>query len=127
MNIANFKRIRIGSHYPQTFDVQPIESHESDGIYASFQGFPTFYDGTALERAELRHKNNSYAVFLFRYKDMELPDWWKDSDLLWTLKGNPNLNILLKKLRCHYPSLTVTDIIIAGLEELLAQNKRKGE
>lgn len=31
---------------------------------------------------------------------------------------------LLKKLRTHYPTLTITDIIIAGLEELLVQNRR---
>ena len=123
MNLANFKRIRIGSRHPMTLDVETIEYHERDGIYAYFYGSPNLFDGSALERAELRRKNNTYAIFLFRYKDMELPDSWKDSDLLWSLR-NHNLNLLLKKLRRHYPSLTTTDIITAALEELLSQNRR---
>ena len=86
MDITSFKRIRVGSHYPQTLDIAPIEAHESDGLYASFFAFPMINRG--MRRVELRRKDNSFALFLFRYDDMELPDWWKDSELLWELEGN---------------------------------------
>jgi len=84
MNLRDFKRVRIGSNYPQVLDIQPIEAHESDGLFASFQGFVLLEKGQ--KRVELRKKDNSYALFLFRYKDMELPDWWKDSEIIWELE-----------------------------------------
>ncbi len=84
MDLTNFKRVRIGSHYPQVFGISPIAGHESDGLYAQFHGFMLLEKGQ--KRVELRCKDNSYALFLFRYDDMELPDWWKDSEVLWELE-----------------------------------------
>lgn len=83
MDISNFERVRVGSHYPQCFDIEPIGlSEHGSGIYAAFCAYST-EDG--LQRAELRYKDNTYGLFLFRYEDQELPEWWRDSEIVWHL------------------------------------------
>lgn len=84
MNITHFQRVRLGSNYPQTLDVEPIGlSEHGSGIYAAFYVYNT---ENGLRRAELRYKENTYGLFLFRYKDQELPAWWKDSEVVWSLE-----------------------------------------
>jgi len=80
MDITNFRHVRVGSGYPAVLDVSPIGSHESEGVYASF---PVVSNG--LPRAELRYKEGTYALFVFRYANMDYPEWWKDSELVWSL------------------------------------------
>lgn len=89
MEIKNFDRsIRVGSGFPACFDISRIGSHESYGVFASF-----FYNSRIhlrseeATRAELRHKGNYYALFVFNRKDMDLPDWWKDSEIVWELQS----------------------------------------
>lgn len=83
MDITNFERIRVGSHYPQVLDIEPIGlSEHGSGIYAAFYAHDT-EDG--LRRVELRYKDSIYGLFLFRYEDQGLPDWWRDSKVVWSL------------------------------------------
>lgn len=84
MEIRNFDRVRIGSGYPAVLDISPIEGHESYGIAARF------YDAVLDEdfQVELRRKENDLALFLFRYGDMELPNYWQDSELVWSLASD---------------------------------------
>jgi hypothetical protein len=53
------------------------------------------------------------------------PQYWEDrlaSMQRFRDESEKNVIHLLKQLRAHYPTLTTTDIIVAALEELLAQN-----
>jgi hypothetical protein len=82
MNITNFQkeRVRIGQEYPACLDVELTEC----GTMATFHHFEGAED--ELARAELRHKGGAYALFLFRYDDEVLPEWWMDSKIVWELK-----------------------------------------
>ena len=84
MDISNFERIRVGSHPPQVLDIEPVGlSEHGSGIFAVFCAHDT---ENGLKRAELRYKENTYGLFLFRYEDQELPDWWRDSEIAWSLR-----------------------------------------
>lgn len=75
MQITNFDKIRVGQTFPSCFDIQKIEEHESDGIFAIAR-----ITNPSTHRVELRKKVGDVALFTF----MELPEYWKDSELLWT-------------------------------------------
>jgi hypothetical protein len=84
MDITNFDKLRVGSHYPQTLDIRPVEGHESYGICATFCAYDV---PEGLKRAELRYKDHTYGLFLLRYEDQELPGWWEDSEVVWRLEN----------------------------------------
>jgi len=70
--------IRIGGEYPAILDI----SATSYSVMATFYAFNL---PTGLKRAELRRKDECYGLFVFLYPDDELPDWWKDSEVVWSL------------------------------------------
>ena len=74
--------IRIGE-YPVCLDVKRLPHGDWTGVYATFH-VSSVADGLA--RVELRHKQGEYALFISRFTDAELPDWWKDSEVVWELK-----------------------------------------
>lgn len=82
--IIDFDRIRVGSEYPICLDIESIHGHESGGILAAFY---TYEMSDGLKRVELRRREERIALFLFRYEDMDLPEWWQNSELLWSLAG----------------------------------------
>jgi len=81
MEIKNFKgeSVRIGREYPVCLDVSLTDY----GVEASFYHF-----NNELARVELRHKGSAYALFLSKYDDEALPEWWLDSQIVWELKTN---------------------------------------
>lgn len=89
MEIINFDRLRIGSNFPHTLDVSPMQHHESQGIQASFS---TVLIGgeNGLQNAELRQSKDgrSISLFLYYYDGSELPNGWNDSQVLWELHAN---------------------------------------
>jgi hypothetical protein len=81
MEIINFSdSIRVGSGSPACFNIERIGDHEEDGVFASFFDPQNWNE---LYRVELRCKKHYYGLFLFKYSGMDLPDWWKDSKLVW--------------------------------------------
>lgn len=78
MEIRDFGNVRIGSGFPASFDIQPIQGHESYGIFANI---PTVREG---QRIELRKNSwGEIALFNFKYDDLSLPKSWENSELLW--------------------------------------------
>lgn len=80
MEISHFTEIRVGSNFPACFDIKPISDHEKYGVYA------TIYQDKTIDkkRIELRRKNNHIALFNFYYNDLPLPEYWQDSELIWS-------------------------------------------
>lgn len=82
MQISNFDHVRLGSQFPAVFDVSPIYSHECYGVYA------VAYQGENTGKLELRRKGNHVALFNFFDKATPLPEYWTDSELLWSSENN---------------------------------------
>jgi hypothetical protein len=84
--ISTFSRLILGRNAPAVLDVEKDAASET--IVASFHNFKTLKQSSngheENTRAEFRGKGNEFALFLFQYPDSELPDWWKDSKLIWS-------------------------------------------
>jgi hypothetical protein len=78
--IESFDPLVLGKNAPALLHIERSPADET--IMASFHNFTESRDNT---RAELRKKGNEFALFLFQYSDSELPEWWKDSEVLWSV------------------------------------------
>jgi hypothetical protein len=78
--IESFDKIILGRNAPAILSVERDGVDET--IIASFHNFKNYYMENT--RAELREKENEFALFLFQFSDSKLPDWWKDSKLIWS-------------------------------------------
>lgn len=38
-------------------------------------------------KVEVRLKDRCVSIFVYEYSDSELPDWWRDSEILWSNKN----------------------------------------
>ena len=78
MDIKNItSMIRLGDKFLATIDVDVLDGHSSNGVYG------TIY--TYEKRVEIRRQKHCVAMFVFAYEDNKiLPEWWQDSELLWT-------------------------------------------
>jgi len=84
MDITNWSgHIRMGGSFPSTIDVAPTNQHEEAGV----MGVVFLYGP---QRVELRRDkdNNRVALITYKYVDMDIPEGWEDSELLWE---NPQL------------------------------------
>lgn len=82
--IESFDPLCLGRNAPCILRVERNSADET--IQASFHNFTTLSSsGTNNTRAEFREKENEFALFLFQFSDSELPDWWKDSKLIWSI------------------------------------------
>lgn len=84
--IESFDSLSLGRKAPALVDVKRDTLDET--IMISFHNFSSFKHNGMVEveqtRAEFREKDSVYALFVFQYPDSEVPDWWKDSILLWS-------------------------------------------
>ena len=80
--LTNFDDVRIGSHFPSCFDIRKISYHESYGIFAQVH---TYTKKNEKHYFQLRKHNKDHmvALFAFRFDDLALPVYWKDSVVLW--------------------------------------------
>lgn len=76
--ITNFDNASIGSNKFSSLQIFPIHGHEHDGIYATIFDFPAD-DGKFLQ---LRKKGKYYAIFMSEYPDVQIPEYWQDSELI---------------------------------------------
>ena len=78
MDIINFTEgFRVGE-YPACLGIRPLGYTDGAGVYA------LAYDDSFAHRIELRRRDDTVALFVFRYDDTDLPEWWTDSEMLWT-------------------------------------------
>lgn len=80
MNIENFSRFRI-NNTGNFVDVQSFGGHSSYGVVLSAYDF-------ASKRVEIRRKEKQTAMFVFKYDDLEIPEYWKDADIIFTTYGS---------------------------------------
>ncbi|MFE8701182.1 hypothetical protein ACFYKX_11305 [Cytobacillus sp. FJAT-54145] len=81
MNLTNFKRFRINDTH--TFvDVEACGGHSSYGLKLVAYDF-------ANERVEIRRKDKQTAMFVLKYEDTEIPDYWKDAEIIFTTAPQP--------------------------------------
>lgn len=73
---------RVGE-YPTCFDIEPIDGHSENGLCAIFHFYSAIKRG--LKRVEFRRKDRAYALFIFPWDNVDLPAYWRDSELLWSL------------------------------------------
>ena len=78
--IQSFDEVILGKNHPAVLRVERDGIDET--IKASFHNFTT---GEYPTRAELRMKKNEIALFLFQYADSEVPEWWKDAEIVWSI------------------------------------------
>ena len=78
--IESFDTLVLGRKHPAI--VQVIRDNIDETIMVTFHNFTTPGMKT---RAEFREKQNEFALFLFQYSDSEVPDWWKDAEVVWSV------------------------------------------
>jgi hypothetical protein len=77
MNITNFKRLRIND--TENFvDVQSCGGHHcSEGLVLTAYDF-------ASERIEIRRKDRQTAMFVLKYNDTKIPEYWQDAEVIFS-------------------------------------------
>ena len=78
MNLTNFKRARINSS-ENFVDIHSCGGHINDGVVL------TAYDFTS-DVVEIRRKDKETAMFVLRFNDIEIPEYWKDAKVIFTTR-----------------------------------------
>ena len=78
--IKSYDKLSIGDA-PANLQVESVGW--GSGLQATFHAFDSVVEKT---HAQLRKKQNEYALFLFAYADTEIPEWWQDAEIIWTLE-----------------------------------------
>jgi hypothetical protein len=76
MNITNFNRIRINDT-DNFLDIEGFGGHSNYGVMATAYEF-------ASKKIEIRRKDRQIAMFLFEFSDLEIPDYWKDAEVIFS-------------------------------------------
>ena len=87
MEITNFDRVRVGGGFPGSLDIESIGDHESYGVFATaYTCRPDGSNGYAQVRKH--NKESLVALFSFLLGDLEIPDEWADSVVLWDSRSS---------------------------------------
>ena len=78
--LTEFGRVRIGGHYPAVIDV---EEHPADRLLASVE-LVTMQARATWEGqiVMVLRKHGTVGLFVSYYPDGELPEWWRDAEVL---------------------------------------------
>lgn len=77
LNLTNFESVRINDTV-NFVDVNTVgNNHISTGVML------TAYDFSS-EIVEVRRKDRKTAMFVLKYDDIEIPDYWKDAEVIFT-------------------------------------------
>lgn len=82
MDLANFDRVQLGSKFPSVIDCQAICGHEQYGLMASVRTYKREREGGYVQFRVKRDEHEA-ALFTFQFDDGEVPDDWKDAEVLW--------------------------------------------
>lgn len=85
--VTNFNRIRINDGWNYA-DIVAYGGHCSTAFYMTAYEFSgkTRDDNYASRVIQIRKKESQVATFVQMYHDIELPEWWQDSELLYEWK-----------------------------------------
>lgn len=85
--ITNFNRIRINDTW-NFADIASYGDHCSSAFYMTAYEMrgKTIGNSYASRLIQVRKKENQVATFVQMYHDIELPEWWQDSELLYEWK-----------------------------------------
>ncbi|MEK5058624.1 hypothetical protein [Paenibacillus sp. FSL H7-0326] len=83
MHIQNFDKFRIENE--RFADVQKIGSHSSDGFMVTAYCMKS-WDKYSQHKVEVRKKEREVALITYRRSDAEIPEYWRDAEVLfsWT-------------------------------------------
>lgn len=112
--IESFDPLCLGRNAPALLHVERNSIDET--IQASFHNFTS--EST---RAELREKNNEYALFLFQYSDSEVSDWWKDSEVIWSTEQDNKIKQRKENWEKLFKILDSEDITSDDISEILTR------
>lgn len=76
MEIKNFDNFRIGGKHVFA-DVKAVNTHSEYGFMV--EGYKRI-----TKRIEVREKEGSIAMFCSRFEKIKLPEWWEDSNILFS-------------------------------------------
>ena len=78
MNLTNFYQARINTT-KNFVDIETAGGHISDGIVLTAYDF-------ASEVVEVRRKGNETTMIVLRLKDTDIPEYWKDAEVIFTTR-----------------------------------------
>ncbi|MEK4263640.1 hypothetical protein BJP48_30305 [Paenibacillus odorifer] len=88
MEITHFDRLRINSDSSVRsvfLDVTAFNQGASSGFMAVAYNIPSFNkESYAKHKTEVRRKENQTGLFVHKYSDAEIPEWWRDAEILYS-------------------------------------------
>jgi len=81
--ISEFKRLRIGSNFPATLDISPIDGHESDGLYAQGNYRRERDNHGSFFQVRRHNRYDLMALFAFSTDKIDVPNFWRNSKVVW--------------------------------------------
>jgi len=123
--IESFDRLCLGKNAPAILDVERDAVDET--IIASFHNFTSLSNVSDAEntRAEFRKKDNEFALFLFQYPDSEVPEWWKDSEIIWSTEQENKFKERERKWDKLFEIIDSGDITSDDITETLIKLDKK--
>ncbi|ALY08096.1 hypothetical protein BhaS171_00040 [Bacillus phage vB_BhaS-171] len=77
MQIRNFKNVRVNDE--NFLDVKSFGGHSDYGVMVTAYDF-------ASEVVEVRRKEGRTSLFAYKFGDIELSDYWKDAEVIFTTR-----------------------------------------
>lgn len=77
MQIRNFNKVRVNDE--NFLDVNGFGGHSDYGVMVTAYDF-------ASKVVEVRRKEGRTALLAYKFGDLELPDYWKDSEVIFTTR-----------------------------------------
>jgi hypothetical protein len=125
--ITNFDRLVLGRNAPAVLEAERDNIDETISVF--FHNFSSYTKNGNVEleqtRAELREKENEYALFLFQYPDSEVPDWWKDSELIWSTEEENKKKEREENWKKLFELIDSEDVTSDEIEKALTNLARK--
>lgn len=88
MRITNFDKFRIESESGVRsifMDVHKFPEGCSSGFMVTAYEIPSLpRDKFSKHRIEVRRKEREVAMFAYKYSDSEIPEYWKDAEILYS-------------------------------------------
>ena len=90
MNITNFNRVRFDAgNYGPFIDIDKLNTHSSNGFYATAYLIGSI-DKKGDHAVQVRLKDRQVATFVTRYGEDDIPEYWKDAEILFSWKEDLN-------------------------------------
>ena len=86
LRVQGDERITVGGNFPLCLNVERFDGRSGENFKFLFYAGESDH---SLKHVELRHKENTYALFMaehgFGGDNCQLPEWWQDSEVVWSL------------------------------------------